>query len=106
MLDKAIISTADPESSVQIKQLLEKEIVEVDNELVEKLAKIKRWLLVQHVEVAKRLYESALQAPMGSKQLVYCADAIDKVARTIYEMVTDALPPDKESLLPRIFIIH
>jgi len=58
LLDKAIVASACDHGKDQVQEVVTQviETLPADEELIEKLAKARRWVVVNHLEMAKKLY--------------------------------------------------
>jgi len=103
LLKQAIVVSAyDEESKATITKVVEK--LPADEELLEKLARARRWVLVNHLKMAKRLYEEVQKKSSSDKGFARLCEVANQVGKTVHEMLKDL--DEKEELQPPVIIIN
>jgi len=102
LLSQAIVVSACDDSKREIEgvvtQIIEKEKeLPVDEELIEKLALAKRTVLVNHLKMAKKLYQAVEEKDPNDKRFARLCEVANQVGKAIYEMLSDVEEAKEEA---------
>ena len=92
LLSQAIVvSGYEEESKQEIQSIITKieEKLPADEELIEKLARAKRTVLVNHLKMAKKLYQAVENKDPDDKRFARLCEVANQVGKAIYEMLSD-----------------
>jgi len=107
LLKQAIVVSAYDEESKKETEATITKVVEklpADEELLEKLARARRWVLVNHIKMAKRLYEEVQKKNSSDKGFARLCEVANQVGKTVHEMLKDL--DEKEERQPPVIIIN
>ena len=103
LLQQAIVVSAyDEESKATVTKVVEK--LPADEELIEKLARARRWVLVNHLKMAKKLYQEVQKKSSSDKYFARLCEVTDRVGKSVYEMLSEV--DEKNENQPPIVIIN
>jgi len=107
LLQQAIVVSAYDEEGKKETEATITKVVEklpADEELLEKLAKARRWVLVNHLQMAKKLYTEVQKKNSSDKGFARLCEVTNQVGKTVHEMLKDL--DEKEELQPPVIIIN
>ncbi len=107
LLHQAIVVSAYDEESKKETEATITKVVEklpADEELIEKLAKAKRWVVINHLKMAKKLYAEVQKKSASDKGFARLCEVADRVGKSVYEML-EAID-EKEQIQTPIVIIN
>lgn len=92
LLQQAIVVSAyDEESKRETEATITKVIEKLpaDEELIEKLARAKRWVVVNHLKMAKKLYSEIQKRDASDKRFARLCEVANQVGKSVYEMLKE-----------------
>jgi|GEM_PF-3573681 Fe2+ transport system protein B len=107
LLQQAIVVSAYDEESKRETEATITKVVEklpADEELIEKLARAKRWVVINHLKMAKKLYAEVQKKNASDKGFARLCEVADRVGKSVYEMLSAI--DEKEQIQTPIVIIN
>ena len=107
LLQQAIVVSAYDEESKRETEATITKVVEklpADEELIEKLARAKRWVVINHLKMAKKLYAEVQKKNASDKGFARLCEVADRVGKSVYEMLSAI--DEKERIQTPIVIIN
>jgi len=107
LLQQAIVVSAYDEESKKETEATITKVVEklpADEELIEKLARAKRWVVINHLKMAKKLYAEVQKKSASDKGFARLCEVADRVGKSVYEMLSEV--DEKNENQPPIVIIN
>lgn len=92
LLHQAIVVSAYDEESKRETEATITKVVEklpADEELIEKLARAKRWVVVNHLKMAKKLYSEIQKRDASDKRFARLCEVANQVGKSVYEMLKE-----------------
>jgi len=103
LLHQAIVVSAyDEESKSTITKVVEK--LPADEELIERLARAKRWVVINHLKMAKKLYAEVQKKSATDKGFARLCEVADRVGKSVYEMLAEVEGTGEEGRQPVVII--
>ena len=112
LLSQAIVVSGYEEESKQevegvVTQIVEKEKLPADEELIEKLARAKRTILVKHLRMAKKLYQAVEDHDPKDRRFPRLCEVANQVGKAVYDMLSEVEEAKEETeVLPARIIIR
>jgi uncharacterized protein with von Willebrand factor type A (vWA) domain len=99
LLSQAIVvSGCDKETQEKMEATITQVVEElpVDEELIEKIARVKRSVLMQHLEMARKLYQAVKERDPNDKRFPRLCEVANQVGKAIYEMLSEVEETETE----------
>ncbi len=107
LLHQAIVVSAYNEESREEAKATVTKVIEklpADEKLIETLAKAQRWVVINHLKMAKKLYAEVQKKNADDKRFARLCEVADRVGKSVYEMLSGI--DEKEQNQPPIIVIN